>query len=284
MKVLIVHGAGDHPASYPETLAGELRRLDCDPAVHAMPDTSSWASRLRLAASARRMIGEFGPEIVHVVSPYASVAEAFTGYGASVVHSTIDRPSKSDWVIAPSRVAYTRVRKKGKSLDYRVACLPFAVGLGEAAFGAGSYALARFDPADRVAARWIEEAALSAPDVPVRDEGDIREARFLIYASSQPEAWPLGVAEALAAGRPVIATWGGSASEFVGEAVSGFLCAPGDVRGLSANMDYLWKHPGESLFMGIQAREEAKELFGAEAHAKTLIKLYLRAGASRLAV
>jgi len=284
MKILIVHGPGDHPTSYPEALAAELGRLQCDPTVRRLPDTGSWASRLRLAAAARRMIGDSGSEIVHVISPYASVAEAFTGYGASVVHSTIDRPSKSDWVIAPSREAFARVRKKGKFLDYRVACLPFALDPGEAAFGAGSYALARLDPADRVAARWVEEAALAAPDVPVRDEGDVREARFLIYASSHPEAWPSGVAEALAVGRPVIATWGGAASEFVGEAVSGFLCAPGDTAGLAANMDYLWTHPGESLFMGIQAREEAKELFGAEAHAKTLIKLYLRAGASRLAV
>jgi glycosyltransferase involved in cell wall biosynthesis len=88
----------------------------------------------------------------------------------------------------------------------------------------------------------------------------------------------------MAAGRPVIASWSGAASEFVGEAVSGYLYAPGDIAGLAANMDYLWNHPGEALFLGIQAREEAKRLFGVDEHAKSLLRLYLRAGASRLAV
>src|SRR5439155_22268796 len=106
-----------------------------------------------------------------------------------------------------------------------------ALDLAETATGVGSYVLARFDPQDEDAARWVEEAAARLPDVPVRDEGDVRGARFLLYASSRPEAWPAGVAEAMAAGRPVIASWAGAASEFVGEAVSGFLYAPGDAAG-----------------------------------------------------
>jgi glycosyltransferase involved in cell wall biosynthesis len=187
-------------------------------------------------------------------------------------------------VIAPSREAYLRVRRAARWLDYRISCLPFALDLGPAAFGAGSYVLARFDPGDREAAGWVEEAALEASHVPVRDEGDIRQARFLFFASSRSEVWPTGVAEAMAVGRPVVATWGGAASEFVGEAMSGFLSAPGDVKGLAANLDYLWGHPGESLFMGIQAREEAKELFGAVPHARGLLRVYLRASVSRLAV
>jgi hypothetical protein len=51
MKILIVHGPGDHPATYPEALAAALRRLDSDPTVRSLPDTSSWASRLRPAAA-----------------------------------------------------------------------------------------------------------------------------------------------------------------------------------------------------------------------------------------
>jgi glycosyltransferase involved in cell wall biosynthesis len=284
MKVLIVHGPGAHPATYPDVLAVELRTFDCDAVVRPLPETGSWASRLRFGAAARRMLAEHEPDLVHVISPDPAAAEAFSGAGASVVHSTLDRPSDSDWVIAPSREAFGRVRKAGAALDYRVACLPFALDPGEVAVGAGSYALARTEPGDRDAARWVELAAQAALDVPVRDEGDLREARFLIYASSEPEAWPTGVPEALAAGRPVIATWGGAAGEYVGEAVSGFLCAPGDVAGLAASMEYLWNHPGEALFMGIQARDEAKEMFGAAAHARALLKLYLKAGASRLAV
>lgn len=284
MKILIAHGSGPHPASYPRILSEELRRIECEVVLHAIPAPGAWASRLRAGVVARRLLAEHGPDLVHVIAPDPAAVQAFEGQGVSILHSTIDRPSGADWVVAPSREALLRVRRAAPSLDYRVTRLPFALDPGEPALGAGSYALARFDPRDAAAARWVVEAAAALPDVPIRDEGDAREARFLIYASSEPEAWPAGVPEALAAGRPVIASWGGAASEFVGESVSGFLCAPGDVRGLAGNVEYLWNHPGEALFLGMQAREEAKSLFGAAAHARALLKTYLRAGASRLAV
>jgi len=284
MKILIAHGPGPHPAAYPELLAAALRKLDCDPVVRPLPHLASWSSRFRLKMAARRLFGEIDPDLVHVISPDPAAAQAFSDLGASVVHSTIDAPSASDWVIAPSREGFLRVRRAGPALDYRIACLPFAVDAGEPAFGAGSYVLCTHDPADLEAARWVQEAAYCVPDVPLRDEGDVHEARFLVHLSSKSEAWPSGVPEALAAGRAVVTSWGGAASEFVGEAVSGFLVAPGDVRGLAASIEYLWNHPGEALFMGIQARDEAREHFGPEAHMKALYKLYLKAGASRLAV
>jgi len=283
MKILIAHAAGGHPATYPRVLAEELKRLECEVVVQEMSSLqSSWASRFRLNVAARKLVAEQQPDLVHVIAADPAVAESFAGHGASVLHSTIGRPSDSDWVIAPSREAFLRVLGAAPSLDYRLTCLPFALDPGEAAIGAGTYVLGK--ATDPGAAAWLEEAAMLVPDIPVRDEGDVREARFMVYLSSSPEAWPSGVPEALAAGRPVIANWGGAASEFVGEAVSGFLSAPGDAAGLAANIEYLWNHPGEALFLGMQAREDAKADFGIEAHAKALLKLYFRAGASRLAV
>ncbi len=283
MKILIAHGAGGHPATYPRVLADELKRLDCEVVLRdegAPP--SSWAPRLRMNAAARKLVAEHQPDLVHVIAADPAVAEAFSGHGVSVLHSAIDRPSDTDWVIAPSREAFGRFRTAAPFLDYRMTCLPFALDPGEAATGAGTYVLGR--ATDPKAAAWLEEAAALVPDIPVSDEGEVRDARFLVYLSSKQDAWAPGVAEALAAGRPVIASWGGAASEFVGEAVSGFLSAPGDVAGLAANIDYLWNHPGEALFLGMQARKEAKEHFGVEAHARALLKLYFRAGASRMAV
>jgi glycosyltransferase involved in cell wall biosynthesis len=284
MKILIAHGSGPYPAGYPELLADGLRTMGCDPVVQALPGRGSWSSGLRLKIASRRMFAEHDPDLVHVISPDPWAADAFAELGASVVHSTIDRPSTSDWVIAPSREAYLRLRRAAPSLDYRIACLPFALEPGEAAVGAGSFVLLTHDPADSDASRWAQEAAYLIPEIPLQGEGDIRQARFLVHLSSTSEAWPAGVAEALGAGRPVISSWGGAASEFVGEAVSGFLVAPGDVQGLAASVEYLWNHPGEALFMGIQARDEARENFGVQAHLKALYKLYLRAGVSRLAI
>lgn len=283
MKILVAHSSGAHPESFPRALAGELRRLEFEVALHDVPRPgTSWASRLRTRVAARRLVAEHEPEIVHVIAADPAVAEAFAGHGPSVLHSALDLPSDTDWVVAPSRAALARVREAAPALDYRMTHLPYALDPGEPAVGAGTYVLAKSE--DPEAAAWLEEAAMLLPEIPIRGEGDVREARFLIYASSTPEAWPAGVPEALAAGRPVIASWGGAASEFVGETVSGFLCAPGDAAGLAGNVEYLWNHPGEALFMGIQARDSAKELFGVEPHAKELLKLYFRAGASRLAV
>lgn len=286
MKVLIVHEPGGViPESYPRALAEELWRLDCEVLLQEVaPADGSWASGRRLRTLAKRLLSTHDPELIHVIAAHPDVAHAFADRGTTVIHSTLDRPSASDWVVAPSRGALGRVRDLAPRLDYRTSCLPFGLDFGEPAIGVGSFVLARFAPEDEGARRWIEEAAAQIPEVPVCDEGDVRDARFLLYASSRPEPWPAGVAEAMAAGRPVIASWGGAASELVGEAVTGFLCRPGDACGLAGSMEYLWHHPGEALFMGLQAREEAKHLFGMEPHARSLLRLYLRAGASRLAV
>ena len=98
------------------------------------------------------------------------------------------------------------------------------------------------------------------------------------------ESWPAGLAEAMAAGRAVIAGWNGAATEFVLEGVNGYLSAPGDVASLAAHLRFLWDQPDEAAKMGFASREEAKAHFGAEEQVRTLMRWYLRAGVSRLAV
>jgi glycosyltransferase involved in cell wall biosynthesis len=131
---------------------------------------------------------------------------------------------------------------------------------------------------------WVERAAWDLPWLPLRTEGEPAEARFVVCASTRPESWPAGVAEAMAAGRPVIAPWQGAAPELVLEGVTGFLCAAGDVASLRSQMEYLWDHPEQALRMGEEARKQAKEHLGPDAHARTIVRWYLRAGVSRLAV
>jgi len=67
------------------------------------------------------------------------------------------------------------------------------------------------DRKDKTARKWVSETAALHPDIPIRLEGNISEARFLLYLSSRPEVWPAGVVEAMAAGRAVVTAWVGEA-------------------------------------------------------------------------
>jgi hypothetical protein len=285
MKILIVDGPGTHPLTYATSLGGALHRLGHGVIVHPHKDVrDSWPSRHSLNRHARKVLEVHQPDVVHVISRAAWFAKAFSGRGIPIVHSAEDRAWTADWVVAPSRVALDRIAGSGEGVDLRVGRLPYAIDRSPLPESYGAYALASVPAGDAVAAKWVEEAAWSLPFLPLRTEGDPREARFVIALSSGSEPWPGGVAEAMAAGRPVIAHWGGAASEFVLEGVTGFLSASGDVASLRAQMEYLWDHPEEARRMGAEASKHAKEHFDPEVHAKALIRWYLRAGVSRLAV
>lgn len=285
MKILVVDGPGSHPASYPASLGGALHRLGHLVVVHPVKDVKdSWPARHLLNRHAKKVLEIHQPDVVHVVSREPWFAEAFTRRGVPVVHGAEDRPARADWVVAPSRLALSRIAGSGESLDLRVGRLPYALDRAPRAEGYGSFALAIVAPGDDAAWKVVEEAAWSLPFIPLRTEGELPEARFVVCASSRPDAWPVGVAEAMAAGRPVIANWGGAAAEFVLEGVTGFLSASGDAASLRSQMEYLWDHPEEARRMGGEALKHAEEDFGPDAHARTLVRWYLRAGVSRLAV
>ncbi len=286
MKVLIVDGPGRRPESYPRIVGAELHRLGFVVIVHPMADVhGSWAGRRAVRRQAREILEVHQPDVAHVLSSEPWVADAFAGRGVPVIHSTEDKPSRADWIMAPSQAALERLREAaGPGLDGRTARLPYAAEIAEEEPGTGDHALVRVDPGDAEALRWVREAAWLAPSVPLREEGDLREARFAVCVSSCDAAWPAGVAEAMGAGRAVIASWNGAAPELVVEGQTGFLSAPGDVESLAAHMEYLWDRPEEALRMGLAALEEARHSLGVEAHVRALLRAYRLAGSSRLAV
>ncbi len=285
MRILIVEGPGTRPAAYARVLGDALKHLGHRSVVRPLGDlTGSWSERRDMARVAGVMLESVRPDIVHALTSETWVAEAFVDRGVPVVHTAGDRPSRADWVVAPSRVGLDRIAGAGEGLDYRVGLLPYAAEIHPQNASYGRNALAVMDPADAEAGEWLEEAAWSVPWIPISDSGDPADARFVISVSSRPAAWQPGIAEAMTAGRPVIATWGGAAPEFVREAVTGYLSAPGDVESLVKHMDYLWDRPEQARRMGREAQELAFEFFDPEAHARTLLRWYLRAGVSRLAV
>ncbi len=285
MKILMVEGPGTYPAAYAGTLADALKALGHGVLIRPWAGIPGFrADRREYGRLAGFLLERTRPEIAHVLSDESWVAEAFTGHGVPVVHTTGDRPSRADWVVAPSKIALQKIRASGADLDYRLGQLHYAVRAGGLERSRGSYVLACVDPRDAVAREWMELAACECPSIPLRDEGDVREARFVVSLSSRPEPWAPGVAEAMAAARPVVASWSGAAPELVLEGVTGFLCGPGDLHGLRTQMEYLWGDPDEALRLGAKGLDHARELFDPGTHARSLLRWYLRAGASRLAV
>lgn len=285
MRILIVDAPGAHPEGYAGVLGRALHQLGHVIVVHPQRTLgSSWPARHRFRKHAAEALAVHQPDVVHVLAREPWVVDAFAGRGVAVIHTGEGRIARADWSVVPTKAALNQAAGAGQGLDVRVGRLPFAAEVAAEPDLYGQFALALAPAGDAEAESWIRQASAAVPFVPVQREGEPREARLVIAMASKPGAWPRGIADAMAAGRPVIACWGGAAQEFVLEGVTGFLSAPGDVASLAAHAGWLWDHPEDALRMGAEGLKHARDLFSPETHAKTLVRWYMRAGVSRLAV
>src|SRR5262245_13039060 len=283
MKILVIDGPGVHPRSSARALGAALHHKGHGVIVHPiqMKDLG-WFPRYGVQRRAARILAVHRPDVIHLFTSEPWIADAFTGRGIPVVHSTLNQPSHADWVIAPSQRARASMAGQGPG-DNLASWLPYPIEIGDDVPGPGDFVLAMVDRQARAARGWVRGASPRHRDIPIRFEGNPVGARFVIALSSREEVWPAGIAEAMAAGRAVVAGWNGAATEFVLEGVNGFLSAPGDVASLASHLRVLWDQPDEAARMGFASREEAKSHFGGEEQVRTLMRWYLSAGVSRLA-
>jgi glycosyltransferase involved in cell wall biosynthesis len=75
------------------------------------------------------------------------------------------------------------------------------------------------------------------------------------------EGFPNSVVEAMAAGRPVVATRVGGIPDALVDGETGILVAPGSPSELAAALERLLKAPEEARAMGARGREQARERF-----------------------
>jgi glycosyltransferase involved in cell wall biosynthesis len=94
----------------------------------------------------------------------------------------------------------------------------------------------------------------SRADVP-----DLMIAADAVCLTSDAEALPMSVLEAMALGRPVVATKVGGTSQAIGEA--GVLVAPGDPAAVADALVALAADPARAEAFGTAARERQRELF-----------------------
>ena len=80
--------------------------------------------------------------------------------------------------------------------------------------------------------------------------------------------------EAMAAGKPVVASRVGGIPEAVEDGKTGILVPPGDARALASALAVMMDNPEKALEMGRRGRERAEKLFDEERMVDSICLLY----------
>jgi glycosyltransferase involved in cell wall biosynthesis len=103
---------------------------------------------------------------------------------------------------------------------------------------------------------------------------EMARAAFLVLPSVWYEMFPLSLAEALAAGLPVIASRLGGLSEMIEDKRTGLIFAAADAADLADKVRWAVAHPGRMREMGRSARAVYENRYTPEANYVDLITIY----------
>ena len=107
---------------------------------------------------------------------------------------------------------------------------------------------------------------------------ELADASVVAIPSLWPEPFGLVGIEALAAGRPVVASLTGGVGDWLQDGANGIAVPPGDERALARALEELLADPSRQSAMGEAGRVLVAERFSPERHVATLEKAYARAG------
>jgi glycosyltransferase involved in cell wall biosynthesis len=103
---------------------------------------------------------------------------------------------------------------------------------------------------------------------------DLLAASEICVLSSQAEGFSNSILEYMAAGRPVVATNVGGASEAIVEGETGHLINAGDDRAMAERLISLLRDPQKSRRMGMNGRRVVEQRFSTESRLATTSALY----------
>ena len=103
---------------------------------------------------------------------------------------------------------------------------------------------------------------------------ELADASIVVVPSRWPEPFGLVGIEAMAAGRPVIASATGGIGDWLQDGVSGLSVPPGDAAALARALNELLGDPERQRAMGIAGREIVAARFSAEHHVAALLEGY----------
>jgi glycosyltransferase involved in cell wall biosynthesis len=109
---------------------------------------------------------------------------------------------------------------------------------------------------------------------------EFAQASVVVIPSLWPEPFGLVGIEALAAGRPVIASATGGIEDWLDDGVSGLCVKPGDVGELVQALNELLADPDRQRTMGIAGRESVNARFSPSRHVAAMLDAYASARAT----
>jgi glycosyltransferase involved in cell wall biosynthesis len=107
--------------------------------------------------------------------------------------------------------------------------------------------------------------------------GELANASLVAIPSLWPEPFGLVGIEALAAGRPVVASDTGGIGDWLREELGGLLCKPGDVGELAGRIGELLADPERQRRLGDAGRAEVAARFSLERHVAVVREAYATA-------
>jgi glycosyltransferase involved in cell wall biosynthesis len=109
---------------------------------------------------------------------------------------------------------------------------------------------------------------------PERLAQELADASVVVMPSLWPEPFGLVGIEALAAGRPVIASATGGVGDWLDDGVNGLSVPPGDAYALAHALNELLADPRRQQTMGAAGREAVNARFSPERHLEALLDAY----------
>ena len=105
----------------------------------------------------------------------------------------------------------------------------------------------------------------------------LKNSQFLTLPSICYEGLPMVVLEAMACGKPIIASRIGVLPELIKDKVTGLLFEPGNVNDLVEKIKWMINHKAEAIEMGKRARVEFEDKYTADKNYKLLMDIYQKA-------
>jgi glycosyltransferase involved in cell wall biosynthesis len=242
------------------------------------PGLRSRARYWQIVHLARRAI----PRVDRYIPSSAYVSREMTEV-AHKLHEVVENPIEQRYfdvpdATVPGRLLFAGTIYQRKGIEVLVAAatalrgrgVPFRVHVC-GGVGSGEYheALQAQVRAEGLTGDVVFRGFLSEEDL-LREFGEAA----VVVLPSYAETSPMTVQQAMAAGKPVVATTVGGIPQLVTDGECGRLVEPGDVAGLAEGLAEVLSDPGRRREMGARARREAEARFSVRAVAEKHVEIY----------